>query len=896
VFGLFYALAASRYREPTRIDGPPYIVPDQIGSLYRAVVLWALASCVNAAGFMLYALRGAIPDAGSVLAANGALFTAIALNLAGINRFLGRPRPGKEWIAAGLAATAVAALVPFTYRAPDLAARTVIVNLALGSLNGLCAWSLLRTPADDVRGAARFTAAVFAMSAAWSLLRALLALLGRPESVFSPTLLQTLTFLLPVGALLLGTGGVLAMMVQRLLAEMRRAQAAERAALERAAADANHRAAEIDDLNAELMIANALIRENEQFFRLLFDRSPLGAALAMPDSVFVRANDTLCATLGYSEDRLLRRSVFDIAHPEDRPMLEQAAARLLAGEERVSVELRALRADGEAIWLQVTAGVVRAADCQPQHFLVVTEDITARKLVERRLRTIEQQQKLVLRTIPEQFWLKDTAGRYVLASASLARFHGRQPEEFIGRTADEIFPADLSAFIRNGDAITRERQHFDAEVALTDHTGAVRWLTTTRAPVYDDDGSLLGIVGVSRDITAYKDMQAALQRRVEELLALNQIAQALTTWTSVRDGAVTVAVLLCRTLKAGQVAIWEAGSKDGALLPLVQSAGGGPAPATRPLALEAIGLAPDALERQNVAMVPLAPNHPLFGGAAMDAPDARDTLILTLQARNAGVGLLCIQAAAPTQHFTPDVVALAQTVAGMLAGALDNARLFAQAQQTAAQQERQRLARELHDSVSQALFAANRTAEMLPQLWELDPEDGRAALSDLHRFTSGAMAEMRALLIELRPRALVDAPLHETLGFLVSAAQARSTATVTASLVATPLLPPEVQIALYRVTQEALHNAAKHARARHVTVAVAVVPPCDAGVAWAGCVTISVVDDGRGFAPATSPAGHFGLAMMRERAADIGASLLVISALGSGTAITIRWQGAQRPA
>ncbi len=104
------------------------------------------------------------------------------------------------------------------------------------------------------------------------------------------------------------------------------------------------------------------------------------------------------------------------------------------------------------------------------------------------------------------------------------------------------------------------------------------------------------------------------------------------------------------------------------------------------------------------------------------------------------------------------------------------------------------------------------------------------------------------------------------------------------------------RIALYRVTQEALHNAAKHARARHVTVAVAVVPPCDAGVAWAGCVTISVVDDGRGFAPATSPAGHFGLAMMRERAAEIGASLQIASAPGGGAAVSVRWQGAQRPA
>ena len=270
---------------------------------------------------------------------------------------------------------------------------------------------------------------------------------------------------------------------------------------------------------------------------------------------------------------------------------------------------------------------------------------------------------------------------------------------------------------------------------------------------------------------------------------------------------------------------------------------------------------------------------------------ATETLYWFRCARNEPVGLLCICAARPERVYTPTDVALAQTIAGVLASALENARLFAQAQSMAAEQERRRLARELHDSVSQALFAANRTAEVLPQMWELDPDDGREALADLHRLTSSALAEMRALLVELRPNALAQTPLHVILDSLASIMTAKSSVVVDAVFEPAPLLPPDVQVTLYRITQEALNNVSKHAQARHLTLHLRTTPPGETKN-WHGSVIISIGDDGRGFDPARIQAGRMGLTSIRERAADIGATLDIMSRPGTGSQVTITWQGA----
>jgi two-component system nitrate/nitrite sensor histidine kinase NarX len=235
---------------------------------------------------------------------------------------------------------------------------------------------------------------------------------------------------------------------------------------------------------------------------------------------------------------------------------------------------------------------------------------------------------------------------------------------------------------------------------------------------------------------------------------------------------------------------------------------------------------------------------------------------------------------AEPDYFSAHHAELALTVANQAAIAMVNAELYQQAQTLATLRERQRLAQELHDAVNQSLFSAGLIAEVLPRLWEKDPDEGRRSLEDLRLLTRGALAEMRVLLAELRPSALTDTDLSDLLRLLGNALEGRTHIPVTMTVAGQGALAAEVQVALYRLCQEGLNNIAKHAGASRVEIHLQ---------HDAGAVEVRIRDDGRGFDPEHTPPGHYGLSMMRERAEAVGAVLSVTSQPGHGTDITIRW-------
>jgi PAS domain S-box-containing protein len=258
-------------------------------------------------------------------------------------------------------------------------------------------------------------------------------------------------------------------------------------------------------------------------------------------------------------------------------------------------------------------------------------------------------------------------------------------------------------------------------------------------------------------------------------------------------------------------------------------------------------------------------------------------IFLPLSWENRVFGLFVVYL--PTGVAGPSEAELAfcTALADHAAVAVTNARLNSRARQAAALVERTRLARELHDSVSQSLFSMSmhtRAAQLALALAGLDETGplGRA-IAELAGLTRGAMAEMRALIFELRPGALAEEGLVAALRKQAAALTAREETVITVQGPDERLnLGAAAEEHLYRIVSEALHNVVNHARAGSATVDVT-----DA----AGSLRVAVHDDGAGFDRDSEHPGHLGLTTMAERAATIGAELAVASTPGNGTIVVV---------
>jgi nitrate/nitrite-specific signal transduction histidine kinase len=238
-----------------------------------------------------------------------------------------------------------------------------------------------------------------------------------------------------------------------------------------------------------------------------------------------------------------------------------------------------------------------------------------------------------------------------------------------------------------------------------------------------------------------------------------------------------------------------------------------------------------------------------------------------------------------SQIYPPEQIAFLKTIGQHIGVAVENAHLYEQAEQTAIVAERGRLARELHDAVTQTLFSANLIADVIPRIWRRDPEEGMQSLEELRQLTRGALAEMRTLLLEMRPEALDRSDIKSLLTQLAEAFMGRVRVPVSLVIQGDCELTHEVKIVFYRVAQEALNNIAKHSGARQIELHLECQPDH---------MNLCIQDDGLGFEADSLTPDHMGMGIMRERANSIGASLKIESQIGQGTTVELDWRSAQK--
>lgn len=234
--------------------------------------------------------------------------------------------------------------------------------------------------------------------------------------------------------------------------------------------------------------------------------------------------------------------------------------------------------------------------------------------------------------------------------------------------------------------------------------------------------------------------------------------------------------------------------------------------------------------------------------------------------------------------FTEEDAELLQILAQHAAIALTNARLYERSRELTISEERSRLAHELHDAVSQKLFSLRLTAQAAVTLVDRDPARAKGELQQIVTLAAEASDELGAAVIELRPAALDEDGLVNTLRAHIKVLDRAHAARVTFDTCGVRALPSAQEEALLRVAQEALHNALRHSAGDRVDVSLVRRGP--------GAV-LSVTDNGKGFEPRTvRRAGrHLGLVSMRDRASGAGGRLTVQSAPGQGTTIEMEVPG-----
>lgn len=645
----------------------------------------------------------------------------------------------------------------------------------------------------------------------------------------------------------------------------------------------------------------------------LFQRLPATVALAITDRDLKlrHYNHTLAQFASryrpLQEGKSLEGTSLLALVPGAEGVVAPILRRALAGETLHATSLRVEGSGGVYYW---------DCACMPVRVLgetvgvmVVASDATAREEAAEALRESRRFLTTLMANLPGMVYRRrpDPHGAFEFVSEGCLALTGYAPAELTGergpRYADLVHPEDRARVEASIQAALREKRPYGHTYRLTPANGSERWVLDRGQGVFGPDGQAVALEGFVTDHTgpmlAHLDLERRVEERTRELERRKAVAECLQDILAITNSTCSLQDVLDYIVARAAQLLGARGCLINQLradsLLVIRAAHGLPedyvAHMTTPFGEGMTGLA--VAQRRPVSIVDIPAyfrenghwlSDPVRGprlrwllehyGASMAAP---------LLVKGEPYGTIAFYYAEPRQ-FTPDDLALAMALADQAALAIEAARLRAAASESAAATERRRVAQDLHDSVTQTLFSASLIAEALPTLIGRDPESARRESSELLVLTQGALAEMRTLLGELRPATLVNMALGDLLAQLVGGARARAQIPIRFTAIGQCRLSPGVQIALYRIAQEALNNVVRHSGASQAEVTLR---------QDARGVRLWVCDDGRGFAPEEVSAGHHGLAIMRERARAIGARMRVRTVPGQGTRISVAWSSAE---
>ena len=623
------------------------------------------------------------------------------------------------------------------------------------------------------------------------------------------------------------------------------------------------------------------LRQSEERYRAVIEQATDGIYLLDAGTKrLLEVNSSFQKMLGYAAGELRGTEVYDfVAHPREN--VDSTIQRTLEEKRRVVGGRKYRRKDGSLVEVEVGVSVISFGGREV--ICTVVRDLTERKKNEEALRQSEQLYRAVMEQATENIYLVDAETRHIVESNPAFReVLGYSEAELRRMTLYDIVAADREAVDANVRRVLELKNPFVGERQYRRKDGSLVDVEVSASTILLDGRETMCIV--AHDITERVRAQRLLEERVAALsriatdfaldlpteAALEALAKsvirassALSCWVSLVDdesGHLRIAGSygLPEGFEEGIEAVW----RDEVV---------------RSPTIEAVRMRQPMLAnhmRQRMLENPLyGPVHSYVRKAEWDT-----VFIVPLVSRSRVLGAINFGYRQGQQPSEDERVFL-EAVADQGAVAVENVRLFAEAGGKAALEERQRLARELHDSVSQALYGIALGTKTARTLLKRDPEGAADPLDYVLSLAEAGLAEMRALIFELRPESLKTEGLVAALEKQTIALKARHEIEVEATLCEEPEASLEAKEATYRIAQEALHNTVKHGRANKVEIKM----ECDPAR-----ITLELSDDGVGFDMRDDFPGHLGLRSMRERASRLGGTLEVETAPGRGTRICAR--------
>ena len=524
------------------------------------------------------------------------------------------------------------------------------------------------------------------------------------------------------------------------------------------------------------------------------------------------------------------------------------------------------QADGVDDWFRATVTPI------PDAIAIATQIVTEQKRVEEAL----QRQAEMIELSFDAIFVWQLGGAIESWNRGAEELYGFSKAEALGRVSHDLLATIHERPWPQIEAALHEHDTWEGEVRHRAKDGREVVVSSRLQLIRGDDG-VERVMETNRDVTEHRLAEAERELLLEAAGALSgpvALADVLDTLARIilDIGGHTRVVISLWQEEPGRLTVARSRGQAALTEGMVVAIDDLSPPARQAIEKhETLVIDYDALEPERRGMGDRYTSH-----LALDVP---------LLFGGRFVGLLATDDPGERREFSNRQIRLIEGIAAHAAVVIENARVYqleiATRMEQAAQEERSRLARDLHDSVTQALFAATLKAEALTLDDDSLSSQAYRVAEDVRRLNRGALAQMRTLLLELRGEPLEDVPVAQLLRHLVEAAEGRARVDVQLTMRGDAPLTPTLHVAVYRIVQEALNNVTRHAGASKAWVDLVMEPDA---------LHLVVGDDGRGYEPSAFDPSHMGLRLMRERAEEVGAELSMVSELGRGTVVTLDWQ------